>query len=252
MSPTLPVGSRATGRYKGAVSQADNRPRDGEPLAYRVIAAVIAFILRPLVNIDSRRLGVAARHRTAVVVVNHRSLFDALVGLVAFHRIRRYPRVVVASEFFESRITGWLLRAAGALPIDRSDPGRFYEDARRVLDSGQAVIVMPEGKLTGDPGDRTSVGTFKTGAARLALHCDAGVWALAIVGSDDVWPKGKRVPRLNPFRRRTILLLGAPELLHVSGEVREATDQIRDAVVDLLHEAVELYPGEPNAAITAS
>lgn len=238
------VGSGEGTGYKGAVSEPEERPSDGAPLAYRVIAAVLAVLLRPLVNIDTRRLGVGTRHHTAVVVVNHRSLFDVLVGLVAFHRIRRYPRVVVASEFFERRVIGWALRAAGALPIDRADPGRFYDHARRVLDAGQPVIVMPEGKLSGDPADRTSVGAFKTGAARLALHSGAGVWALAIVGSDDVWPRDKRGPRLNPFRRRTVLLLGGAELVYVTGEVRDATEQIRTAIVELLEEAVELYPGE--------
>ena len=210
------------------------------PIAYRMLAAILTVVLRPLVRIDTRRLGVASRHRTAVVVTNHRSFFDVAVGLVAFHRIGRYPRVVVASEWFERRSTGWALRAAGAVPIKRSDPASYYEQARRLLDTGTPILLLPEGRLAGEPGDPTSVGTFKTGAARLALYCGADVWPLAIVGSDDVWPRGKRVPRLNPFRKRTVLLLGAQNMLSLDGDVPAATDQIRDAVVALLHEAVEM------------
>ncbi|MDH3754910.1 MAG: 1-acyl-sn-glycerol-3-phosphate acyltransferase, partial [Acidimicrobiia bacterium] len=157
---------------------------------------------------------------------------------------RRYPRVVVASEWFERRSTGWALRAAGALPIDRSDPSTQYAAARRVLDAGIPILVLPEGQLSGDPTDPTSVGVFKTGAARLALHCNSPVWPLAIVGADDVWPIGNRLPRLNPFRRRCVLVLGAEELLTVEGDRRLATEQIRTAVVRLLREAVELRADE--------
>jgi 1-acyl-sn-glycerol-3-phosphate acyltransferase len=216
------------------------RAYDQGPIAYRMLAALVSFVLRPLVHIDTRRLDVASKHRTAVVVTNHRSFFDVAVGLVAFHRIRRYPRVVVASEWFERRSTGWALRAAGALPIDRSDPAAYYEHARRVLDAGHPILLLPEGKLLSGPTDRTSVGTFKTGAARLALHCGTDVWPLAIVGSEDIWPSGKRMPRLNPFRKRTVFLLGADTLLSLEGDARASTEQIREAVVQLLHEAVEL------------
>lgn len=220
----------------------ERRARDEGPRAYRWLAAVVSVLLTPFVRIETHRMDVSQRYRTGVVVTNHRSLFDVAVGLVAFHRIRRYPRTIVAAEWFERRTTGWALRAAGALPIDRTDPSAYYEAAQEVLDAGIPILVLPEGRLAGDPDDRTSVGDFKTGAARLALTCDVPVFALGIVGADDVWPAGRIVPRLNPFRRRRVVLLGAAEALHLEGDdVRAATEIIRGTVVELLGEAVQLY-----------
>jgi len=59
---------------------------------------LVTVLVKPSVHIDARQLQIAEQVRTAVVIVNHRSFFDAIVGLVVFHRLRRYPRVIVAEH----------------------------------------------------------------------------------------------------------------------------------------------------------
>lgn len=211
-------------------------------MAYRALAGFVAAALWPFVRIESDRMHLAATLRSPVVVTNHRSLFDVAVGLVAFHRIKRYPRVLVAANWFDHPVTGRLLGLAGALPLDRTNPSVHYRAAHRVLEAGIPVLILPEGKLAGDPADPTSVGTFKTGAARLAAACDAVIYPLGIVGADRVWPRGARFPRLNPLRRRRVLLLGADEAVTVNGDARESTAEISAAVQALLLEAVERHP----------
>ena len=193
------------------------------PWAYRFVATMFAFLFAPFVQIRIERMGAAARERTAVVVCNHRSMFDFVMGLVAFRRIARYPRVVVASEYFDRRFAGWALRRAGAVPLDRDDPTAYYDTARRVLDAGVPILILPEGKLSGTPGDPTSMGEFKRGAARLAAKCDVPVWALGHVGTEYVWPRGRAYPRLNPLRRRRVLLLGAEDIVAMSGDEKADT-----------------------------
>ena len=205
------------------------------------MAVLVTVLIAPFVRIDTRRLHVAGEHRTGVVVVNHRSLFDAAIGLVVFHRLRRYPRVIVAESWFERRMMGALLRLGGAIPMNRNDPAVHLDGARRVLDADIPILVLPEGTLSGEPGVPTSVGRFKTGAARLAHHCDVPVWTLALVGSDEVWPRGRRFPLLgNPFRRRHVLVLGDDGVITVDGDAAADTERIRDRMVSLLHDAVEL------------
>lgn len=214
---------------------------DEGPWLYRGIAALTAALVWPFVRVETLRLDVAHHNRTAVVIANHRSLFDAAVGLVAFRRLKRYPRVIVASHWFERRATGPLLRLAGAIPIDRADPAMYLEEAKRVLDHGIPILILPEGRLSGEPGRPTSTGEFKTGAARLAAHCGTAVWPLALVGTDEVWPRGQRRPRWGLRRSRHVVLLGHERLLPVNGDPRGATDQIAREVVVLLEEAVELH-----------
>ena len=210
------------------------------PRLYRWIAALTALLVWPFVRVDTLQLDVARRTRTAVVIANHRSLFDAAVGLIAFRRLKRYPRVIVASQWFERRGTGPLLRMAGAIPMDRDNPATHLEAAKRVLDAGIPVLVLPEGRLSGEKGEPTSVGEFKTGAARLADHCGTGIWLLAHVGTDEVWPRGARAPRFGLRRGRRVVLLGHERIIQVSDDHRASTDELRDEIVRLLQEAVAL------------
>jgi 1-acyl-sn-glycerol-3-phosphate acyltransferase len=206
------------------------------------VALLVTLLVRPFVHIDARQLQIAGQLRTAVVVANHRSLFDVIVGLIVFHRLRRYPRVIVAQHWFERRMIGLLLRSAGAIPMDRNDPAVHLEGARRVLDAGIPILVMPEGVLSGEPEDPTSLGRFKTGAARLAYHCNVQIWPLALVGTDSVWPRGRRFPRfgIKPLRRHHVLVLGDEHLIPVEGDAAADTERIRERMVKLLHEANEL------------
>jgi 1-acyl-sn-glycerol-3-phosphate acyltransferase len=242
----MPSTRGANDEPGGAAEQ--RGPREG-PWAYRIVAMLATLLVRPFVHIDARQLQMAEQHRTAVVIANHRSFFDAIVGLVVFHRLRRYPRVIVAEHWFERRIIGILLRSAGAIPMDRNDPAVHLEGARRVLDADIPILVMPEGALSGEPGDPTSVGRFKSGAARLADYCDVQIWTLALVGSDLVWPRGRRFPRfgIKPLRRHHVLVLGDDNLIPVDGDAAADTERIRERMVKLLHEANELRSADAAA-----
>ena len=209
------------------------------PRLYRWLAVVVSVLVWPFGAVESRRLEVAHRIRTGVVVTNHRSFFDVPMALVVFRRIRRYPRVLVAAHWFERPGTGQLLRLAGAIPLDRTNPAVHLEAARRVLGAGVPILVLPEGRLAGEPGRPTSTGEFKTGAARLAADCGVPVWALGHVGTDEVWPRDRALPRLNPLRRRRVVLVGSDRVREVDGDVRAATLEIHGDVVAAIEHAVE-------------
>jgi 1-acyl-sn-glycerol-3-phosphate acyltransferase len=100
------------------------------------------------------------------------------------------------------------------------------------------VLILPEGRLSGEPGQPTSTGDFKTGAARLAVHCGVGVWPLAHVGTDEIWPRGDRAPRRGLRRGRRVVLLGHARIIDVDDDARRSTDELRTAVVSLLEEVV--------------
>jgi len=219
---------------------ADSKLTREAPPVYRFLAILCACIFSPFVKIRHERTDVAAREKTGIVIANHRSYFDAVMALVVFHRLRRYPRVVVAHEYFEMRVIGWMLRSAGAVPLDRDNPDTFDNAATQILDAGIPILMLPEGRLSGVPGDPTSLGEFKTGAARIAHNLGQPIWALGHVGCDEVWPPGTRVPRMNPFRRREVLLLGGADLIWTEGDVAADTEMLRAAVQGILEENVAL------------
>ncbi len=111
MAAQHPRRRAARGAHYAHRGAADQRAPTEGPWVYRFVAVLATLLLKPFVHIDARQLQIAETTRTAVVVVNHRSFLDALVGLVVFHRLRRYPRVIVAEHWFEYPVIGRLLRS---------------------------------------------------------------------------------------------------------------------------------------------
>jgi len=106
-----------------------------------------------------------------LLLANHPNLLldSALVAAAA----DRPVRFLAKSTLFEQRWTGWLFRAAGAIPVYRrmDDPaqsGRNVETFQAVeagLHADSAVGIFPEGLSHGEP----SMARLKTGSARIAL-----------------------------------------------------------------------------------
>lgn len=220
------------------------------PWAFRAIAALAAVLMAPFARLHTERMEIAHELRAAIVVANHRSFFDVLVVLSGFRRMQRYPRLLVAVEYFERRSTGWALRSIGAVPVDRSTPGDIESKVKEHIDAGIPIFMLPEGKLAGTVGDPLSLGEFRTGAARMASSCETEIWAIAHVGTDALWPRTARVPRLNPFKRKEVVAVGAQSLLTMTGDAANDTAMIRAQVQELLVEAESIR--HERAAIVAS
>ena len=143
-----------------------------------------------------------------IVAANHRSLFDVVAGLIALHHFRRYVRVLIAREYFERRFMGLVCRAIGAIPVDRGDAGHALDAAIDALRHDIPLLIMPEGKLHWDPDQPLTTGPAKTGISRLAIGAAVPVLPAGLVGTQHVWPAGRPLPRMNPFRRRLVVVNG--------------------------------------------
>jgi 1-acyl-sn-glycerol-3-phosphate acyltransferase len=118
--------------------------------------------------------------------------------------ISRPITFLAKSDYFtgrgiKGRLTAGFFRAAGQVPIDRTG-GRASDAAlatgMRVLKRGDFLGIYPEG--TRSPDGRLYRG--KTGVARMALEAGVPVIPVAMVGTFEVQPPGKLLPRLAPVR----------------------------------------------------
>lgn len=185
----------------------------------RWIARVCKVVTAPFVRYDVRGGACAPELEVGIVAANHRSLFDVVAGLIALHHFRRYVRVLIAREYFEKRLMGLLCRAIGAIPVDRGDAGHALDAAIAALRDGIPLLIMPEGRLHWDPEHPLSTGPAKTGISRLAIGADVPVLPAGLVGTQHVWPAGRPLPRLNPFRRRRLVVVEvADEPLWLRGD----------------------------------
>lgn len=140
----------------------------------------------------------------AVLAGNHVSYMDPmLLWCVA----PRPVHFMAKRELWESRILGWLLDRFWAFPVTRGEPDRSaIANATEALKAGGLVGVFPEGTRAGAGDD--SLGEARRGAAFFALRADVPIVPTAFVGTEKVWPRGQRFPKL----RRVTISFGAPIL----------------------------------------
>lgn len=136
-------------------------------------------------------------HGPAILVSNHLSFSDSVFLPLVVKRRITFPAKM---EYFtgtglKGRLTAMFFRGVGQIPIDRSG-GRAsmaaLNSGLRVLKRGELFGIYPEG--TRSPDGRLYKG--KTGVARLALASGAPVIPLAMIGTDQLQPPGKAIPKL--------------------------------------------------------
>ena len=175
---------------------------------YWLVKAILGPILRVLFRPWADGTDNVPREGPAIIASNHLSFSDHFFAPLPL------PRQVVflaKSEYFTGRgLKGLVSKAfiggVGGIPVDRAG-GEAGEHALRtglrVLANGHVLGIYPEGTRT--PDGRLYRG--KTGVARLALEARAPVIPCAMVGTFELLPPGKIVPRL---RIRPGVRFGAP------------------------------------------
>ncbi|HEV2075433.1 MAG TPA: lysophospholipid acyltransferase family protein [Thermoleophilaceae bacterium] len=129
-------------------------------------------------------------HGRVLLVANHAGIlpWDATmmsVALMRHHPLPRYPRFLVLSWAFELPWISVLMRKVGGVP---GSP----HNAERLLRQDELVAVFPEGvKGAGkDWKDRYRLQRFgRGGFVELALRTGAPIAPVAVVGSEEIYPK---------------------------------------------------------------
>ena len=128
-----------------------------------------------------------------ILASNHVSFMDSMfIPLV----VKRKVVFLGKADYFTSAKTAWFFRAAGVIPV-RREGGSASEAAIQAgigeLKNGHIVGIYPEG--TRSPDGRLYRG--KTGVARMALLAKAPIVPIAVFGTRELQPIGKRFPKLS-------------------------------------------------------
>ncbi len=191
-----------------------------------LLARACRLLTLPFVRYEVRGGRCAADLHVGVIAANHRSMFDVVAGLICLHHFHRYPRLLIHRHYVEGHWVGPFARAIGAIPVDREgSAGSSLDPALEALRSGIPILVMPEGRLHWDPDEPLSTGPAKTGVSRLATGAGVPVIAAALTGTERVMPRGARLPRFNPFRRKVVVCQVADEPLWLSSEDHRAATE---------------------------
>lgn len=221
-------------------------PPRGRPLGVTPVYKVVGFFLKPLLNLvvkkDWRGKERIPATGAAIVVCNHISYLDPLTFTHFLYNQGRAPRYLGKKGVFDTPIVGWVVKAAGQIPVERESKGasKAFEVAVAALRAGHLIGIYPEGTLTRD--ENLWPMTGKTGAARLALITGVPVIPCASWGPQEVIPRyGKKI-KLFP-RTRVSILAGEPVDLskwrgmeNDAKALEEATEAIMVKMTELLSE----------------
>ncbi len=172
---------------------------------------------------------------------NHFSEIDPLVIGVATFKMGRLPRYMAKASLFRVPVLGWLLRASGQIPVERSGARAqvAMNSASDLVEKGRLVVVYPEGTLTRDPNLWPMRG--KTGAVRLAIEHNIPLIPIAHWGTQDIMGRYSKKISLIP-RKHVHIMVGEPmnmakyrgKLDHTT--LAKATDELMAEIAKLLGE----------------
>jgi 1-acyl-sn-glycerol-3-phosphate acyltransferase len=136
-------------------------------------------------------------HGRALLVANHAGVlpWDATmmgVAMLREHPLPRYPKFLVLNWAFELPYVGVTIRKLGGVPASPYN-------AMRLLEQEELVAVFPEGVkgTSKDFKDRYRLQRFgRGGFVELALRTQAPIVPVAVVGSEEIYPKIGELPLL--------------------------------------------------------
>jgi 1-acyl-sn-glycerol-3-phosphate acyltransferase len=213
--------------------------RRREPI-YALAKLVVPPVIRFWVRLDCQGCDNIPREGPVIIAANHVSYFDPLCLAVCIDAAGRRVRFLAKSELYRNPLLGWVLRAAGQIPVYREtrDAANALADAVAAMRAGAAVVIYPEGTTTRNPD--FSPMAAKSGVARLAALTGAPVVPVGMWGPHLLFTRG----RPGPFRRgiRVVVRAGPPIDLGLDPDaplaaVNAGRDKVMAAVGGLVEEA---------------
>ncbi len=193
------------------------------------------WVVRVGMRLAGVRVEILGRDRlspsqTYIFMANHVSNLDPplLVPLVP-----KRTSVLVKKELFRVPILGFAMRVAHLVPVDRRNRDAAVasvREAAEVMNSGLDMTIYPEG--TRSPDGRLL--PFKKGPFYLAMDTGCPIVPVTIVGTEEIWPKGKYL--LQPERAVAKLIFHDPVWPKDFADRDALMAAVRDAIASALPE----------------
>ena len=222
-------------------------------LKYVLLGPLLKLLFRPRIE----GLENIPAEGPAIIAGNHLSFSDHFLMPAVLPR--RITFLAKQEYFTGPGVKGALIasffRSAGQIPVDRTGGRAAHPavaEALAVLEHGELMGVYPEGTRSHD--GRLYKG--RTGVAVMALQAHAPVVPCAMVGTFEIQPPGRVVPRI----RRVTIRFGRPldfsrfeGMEHDRYVLRSVVDEIMYAIMELSgQEYVDRYAPDVKAELEHS
>jgi|TARA_Y100000310_G_scaffold288345_1_gene313888 1-acyl-sn-glycerol-3-phosphate acyltransferase len=176
-----------------------------------------------------------------IVAANHASYMDHLIIVCTLIKhLNRKVHFLSKKEHFDNPLKAAWHRYAGAIPLDRQAGGKeALRWAIKALKKGKIIAIHPEGTRTLNG----KLQKAKTGAARLALAAKVPIIPVGLIGTFEILPKGKYIPKL----KRGTINIGKPLYFDkyynkkiTKGLLRKITNDIMKEIAKLCNQKYNL------------
>ncbi|MEU8888672.1 lysophospholipid acyltransferase family protein [Streptomyces sp. NPDC048442] len=217
-------------------------------LKHVVLGPLLRLLFRPRIE----GLSHIPADGAAIVAGNHLSFSDHFLMPAV---LKRRITFLAKAEYFtgpgvKGRLTAAFFRSAGQIPVDRSgkEAGKAaVREGLGVLAKDELLGIYPEGTRSHD--GRLYKG--KVGVAVMAIRAGAPVVPCAMVGTFEIQPPGRKIPKV----KRVTIRFGEPlDFSRFAGmedekaALRAVTDEIMYAILNLSgQEYVDRYAADVKA-----
>lgn len=156
----------------------------------------------------------------AILLSTHQSMLDpVLVGLIVNGRLNYIAR----KTLFKNKLFAFLIRVLDAIEIDRERGGLAgLREMLKRLQKEKMVLIFPEGTRT----ETGEILALKMGFAPIARRSNVPLIPIAIVGANQILPRGSFFPSSRPLS----VVVGPPIS---SAEVAKLSDEDLQKRIDL-------------------
>ncbi|GHH50187.1 lysophospholipid acyltransferase family protein [Streptomyces candidus] len=217
-------------------------------LKYVVLGPLLKLLFRPRIE----GLAYVPEDGAAIVAGNHLSFSDHFLMPAV---LKRRITFLAKAEYFtgpglKGRLTAAFFRSAGQIPVDRSgkEAGKAaVREGLGVLAKDELLGIYPEGTRSHD--GRLYKG--KVGVAVMAITAGVPVVPCAMVGTFEIQPPGRKIPRIKRVTIRFSTPLDFSRFAGMEKEkavLRAVTDEIMSAILALSgQEYVDRYAADVKA-----
>ena len=168
-----------------------------------------------------------------ILCANHRSYFDVSAMSIAIGKSGRTARFLGKKEVFDAPIVGPIAAAMGGIRVDRgTGSDEPMKAAVEALMGGEMVSIMPEGTIPRGPAFFETKLQGRWGAAQLAHDTGATVIPIGLWGTEKVWPRSSRLPKVLNLTDPPTVRIRVGEPVELKGKSVDAdTKRIMKAIM---------------------
>ncbi|MDP3765849.1 MAG: lysophospholipid acyltransferase family protein [Nanoarchaeota archaeon] len=179
-------------------------------------------------------LGNLSKKGAFIIAANHASYMDhMIIGAYIISYLDRKLHFLAKKEHFDNFFKKWWHNYISAIPTDRQEGGKeALKSAIKALKEGKIIAIHPEGT-------RTLTGKLqkaRTGIARLALISKVPVVPIGLIGTFEMLPKGKYIPKF----KRAIMNIGKPMYFHEYYNKKINKRILREVTIKIMKEIAKL------------